>query len=132
MYRTRLASTGRPNRARSRPPLTLERRTSMATEYVDAGTAIPYQSLSADVGKAPPVVKGVNYERILKARGAAELADLLRRLRRAALQPAGPDQREQRQATHAGMGVPGRLDGPALGRIDVCVGGLPDRRRRNH
>ena len=40
----------------------------MATEYVDAGTAIPYQSLSADVGKAPPVVKGVNYERILKAR----------------------------------------------------------------
>src|SRR5437763_16797632 len=68
MYRTRLASTGRPNRARSRPPLTLERRTSMATEYVDAGTAIPYQSLSADVGKAPPVVKGVNYERILKAR----------------------------------------------------------------
>src|SRR5438045_2390881 len=51
MYRTRLASTGRPNRARSRPPLTLERRTSMATEYVDAGTAIPYQSLSAYDGQ---------------------------------------------------------------------------------
>ena len=27
----------------------------MATEYVDAGTAIPYQSLSADIGHAPPV-----------------------------------------------------------------------------
>ena len=40
----------------------------MATEYVDAGTAIPYQSLSADVGEAPPVVQGVNYERILNAR----------------------------------------------------------------
>src|ERR671936_537653 len=40
----------------------------MATEYVDAGTAIPYQSLSADVGSAPPVTKGVNYERILNAR----------------------------------------------------------------
>jgi alcohol dehydrogenase (cytochrome c) len=40
----------------------------MATEYVDAGTAIPYQNLSADVGHAPPVVQGVNYERILHAR----------------------------------------------------------------
>src|ERR671919_2191182 len=40
----------------------------MATEYVDAGTAMPYQSLSADVGSAPPVVKGVTYERILNAR----------------------------------------------------------------
>src|ERR687884_1979494 len=40
----------------------------MATEYVDAGTAIPYQSLSADVGSAPPVAKGVTYERILNAR----------------------------------------------------------------
>ena len=40
----------------------------MATEYVDAGTAIPYQSLSADVGHAPPVAKGVTYERILNAR----------------------------------------------------------------
>ena len=40
----------------------------MATEYVDAGTAIPYQTLSADVGSAPPVTKGVTYERILKAR----------------------------------------------------------------
>jgi alcohol dehydrogenase (cytochrome c) len=40
----------------------------MATEYVDAGTAIPYQTLSADVGSAPPVAKGVTYERILNAR----------------------------------------------------------------
>src|SRR4029450_5275486 len=40
----------------------------MATEYVDAGTAIPYQTLSADVGHAPPVVQGVTYDRILNAR----------------------------------------------------------------
>src|SRR5439155_27110453 len=40
----------------------------MATEYVDAGTAIPYADLSAAVGNAPPVTKGVTYERILNAR----------------------------------------------------------------
>ena len=40
----------------------------MATEYVDAGSAIPYATLSTSVGKAPPVAKGVNYERILNAR----------------------------------------------------------------
>jgi alcohol dehydrogenase (cytochrome c) len=40
----------------------------MATEYVDAGKAVSYQTLSADVGIAPPVAKGVTYERILKAR----------------------------------------------------------------
>ena len=40
----------------------------MATEYVDAGTAVPYAALSTSVGKAPPVAKGVTYERILNAR----------------------------------------------------------------
>ena len=40
----------------------------MATEYVDAGTAISYATLSTSVGKAPPVAKGVTYDRILKAR----------------------------------------------------------------
>ena len=40
----------------------------MATEYVDAGSAIPYATLSTSVGKAPPVAKGVNYDRILNAR----------------------------------------------------------------
>jgi alcohol dehydrogenase (cytochrome c) len=38
------------------------------TEYVDAGKAVPFQTLSTSVGKAPPAAKGVNYERILKAR----------------------------------------------------------------
>ncbi|MBV9197540.1 MAG: PQQ-dependent dehydrogenase, methanol/ethanol family [Solirubrobacterales bacterium] len=38
------------------------------TEYVDAGTAVGQQTLSAVVGRAPAVTKGVNYERILKAR----------------------------------------------------------------
>ena len=40
----------------------------MATEYVDAGTAIPYATLSTSVGSAPPVAKGVAYQRILNAR----------------------------------------------------------------
>jgi alcohol dehydrogenase (cytochrome c) len=40
----------------------------MATEYVDAGTAVPYMSLSASIGKAPPVASGLNYDRIVNAR----------------------------------------------------------------
>ena len=40
----------------------------MATEYVDAGAAIPYATLSTSVGKAPPVTKGLTHERILNAR----------------------------------------------------------------
>jgi alcohol dehydrogenase (cytochrome c) len=40
----------------------------MATEYVDAGQAVDAGTLSPLVGKAPPVAKGVTYERILNAR----------------------------------------------------------------
>jgi alcohol dehydrogenase (cytochrome c) len=40
----------------------------MATEYVDAGTAVENSSLSGIVGSAPPVTDGVTYERILNAR----------------------------------------------------------------
>jgi alcohol dehydrogenase (cytochrome c) len=40
----------------------------MATEYVDAGQAIKNSTLSGIIGKAPPVAKGVTYERILNAR----------------------------------------------------------------
>jgi alcohol dehydrogenase (cytochrome c) len=40
----------------------------MATEYVDAGQAIDNSTLSGIVGHAPPVAKGVTYERILNAR----------------------------------------------------------------
>ena len=40
----------------------------MATEYVDAGQAVAFGSLSALVGSAPPVTKGVTYGRILNAR----------------------------------------------------------------
>ena len=39
-----------------------------------------------------------------RSRRTAELADLLRRLRRAALQPAGPDQHGQRRQAHARSG----------------------------
>jgi alcohol dehydrogenase (cytochrome c) len=40
----------------------------MATDYVDAGQAIDNSTLSVLVGSAPPVTKGVNYDRILNAR----------------------------------------------------------------
>jgi alcohol dehydrogenase (cytochrome c) len=40
----------------------------MATDYVDAGQAIDNSDLSSIIGKAPPVTKGVTYDRILNAR----------------------------------------------------------------
>jgi hypothetical protein len=41
------------------------------TEYVDAGEAVDFRNLSPGyVGSAPPVAKGVNYDRILKGRDA--------------------------------------------------------------
>ena len=40
----------------------------MATEYVDAGAAVPYMTLSMTIGEAPPVTKEVGYDRILNAR----------------------------------------------------------------
>ncbi|WP_028936127.1 PQQ-dependent dehydrogenase, methanol/ethanol family [Pseudonocardia spinosispora] len=40
----------------------------MTIEYVDAGEAIDQGSLSGKTGNAPPVVAGVNYERLLNAR----------------------------------------------------------------
>src|SRR5919197_1588141 len=40
----------------------------MATQYVDAGTAIDNSSLSGIVGSAPPVAKNLTYDRILNAR----------------------------------------------------------------
>ena len=105
----------------------------MATEYVDAGTAIPYMALSADIGHAPPVTKGVNYERILNARDEPQnwltYYGAYDGQRYSTLDQINPEQRRQAQAA---VGVPGRLDGPAFGRIHVRVGGRPDRRRRDH
>jgi alcohol dehydrogenase (cytochrome c) len=40
----------------------------MATQYADAGQAVNQASLSRVLGKAPPVVRNVTYERILQAR----------------------------------------------------------------
>ena len=41
------------------------------TEYVDAGEAVDFRNLSPGyVGSAPPVTKGLGYDRILKARDA--------------------------------------------------------------
>ncbi|MFL5862408.1 MAG: PQQ-dependent dehydrogenase, methanol/ethanol family, partial [Solirubrobacteraceae bacterium] len=38
------------------------------TEYVDAGKAVDFKTLSTMVGTAPPSAKGVTYDRILNAR----------------------------------------------------------------
>src|ERR671921_750622 len=40
----------------------------MATEYVDAGQAFTYSTLSTSVGKAPDVAKGLTSDRLLNAR----------------------------------------------------------------
>jgi len=41
------------------------------TEFVDAGAAVDFRNLSPGyIGSAPPAAKGVNYDRILKARDA--------------------------------------------------------------
>jgi len=40
----------------------------MATEYVDAGAAVDFKTLSTMAGSAPPVAKDISYDRILKAR----------------------------------------------------------------
>ncbi|MBV9424464.1 MAG: hypothetical protein JOZ98_16250, partial [Solirubrobacterales bacterium] len=41
------------------------------TEYVDAGEAVDFRNLSPGyIGTAPSVARGVNYNRILKAREA--------------------------------------------------------------
>ena len=88
------------------PQLTVGKEHSMATEeYVDAGTAIPYATLSIVGRQGAAGGQG----RQLRAdpqrpRRTAQLAHLLRRLRRAALQPAGPDQRGERRQAQAGSG----------------------------
>ena len=66
----RRASTAHPSRARS-STVRLNHDSKgalMATEYVDAGKAVDNSALSGIVGSAPPVTKGVTYERILNAR----------------------------------------------------------------
>ena len=105
----------------------------MATDYVDAGQAVA-NSIAQPHRRQRAAGDRRRHLRAHPQRplGAAELAHLLRRLRRAALQPAGPDQQGERQAAHARVGLPVRLGGPALGQVDVLVRGLPARRRRHH
>ena len=105
------------------------------TEYVDAGEAVDFRNLSPGyVGSAPPVTKGVNYDRILKGRDAephnwltyygaydGQRYSLLDQINASNVKGLIP-----------GMGVPVRLDGHALGRLDVLVGGLPAGCRRNN
>ena len=105
----------------------------MATEYVDAGQAVSYATLSDLVGNAPPVTKGVTYDRILNARSEPQnwltYYGAYDGQRYSPLDQINTDNVKQ---AHAGVGVPGRLDRPALRRVDVRVRSLPARRRRRH
>ena len=130
----RLASTaGHSPPLIDRPAHPEKRSTRMATEYVDAGKPVTTDPEPAVIGYAPPVAKGVNLERILNAR--AEPQNWLTYYGAYDGQRYSPlDQinAEHRQEAQAAVGVPGRLGGPAFGRFDVLVRGLPDRRGRDH
>ena len=105
----------------------------MATEYVDSGTAIPYMALSADIGHAPPVTKGVNYERILNARDEPQnwltyygAYDGQRYSTLDQINPGNVGKLKPQWVYQVGsMGL-------HSGRIHVRVGSRPDRRRRDH
>ncbi len=109
-----------PPEASSRPPRTSRARRKehdMTTvEYVDAGDGHrPRHSERQDRGRRRAAGGRGRHLRAHSQRplGAAELAHLLRRLRRAALQPAGPDQHGERQADRPRLGLPGRHERPA-------------------
>ena len=108
----------------------------MTVEYVDAGEAINQGELSGKTAGgevAPPVVAEPHLRaHPRRALGAAELDHLLRRLRRAAVQPAGPDQHGERQAHRSRVDLPGGHERHHRGRVDLLVRGRPDRRRRGH
>ena len=105
------------------------------TEYVDAGEAVDFTESEPRLRRqAPPVAKGVNYDRILKARDA-EPHNWLTYYGAYDGQRYSPlDQINtvERQGAEARVGVPVRLGGHALGRLDVLVRGVPARRRRHH
>ena len=105
------------------------------TDYVDAGEAVDFRNLSPGyVGSAPDVAKGVNYDRILKARDAEphnwityygaydgqrySLLDQINTSNVKDLKPAWVF-----QCGSVGM---------HSGRLDVLVRGVPARRRRHH
>ena len=108
----------------------------MTVEYVDAGEAINQGELSGKTAGgeiAPPVVENLTYERLLRrSLRAPQLDDLLRRLRRPAVQPAGPDQHRERQAHRPGVDLPGGHERHHRGHVDLLVRGCPDHRRRDH
>ena len=104
----------------------------MTVEYVDAGEAVDQGKLSGKVAGgevAPPVVAGVNYERILNARD--EPQNWLTYYGAYDGQRYSPlDQYGQRQTPWPCMDLPGRHHRPDRGCFDVLVRGRPDRRRR--
>ena len=103
----------------------------MATEYVDAGQAVDNSTLSGIVGHAPPVAKGVTYERILNARSEPQnwltyygAYDGQR------YSPLDQINKENVKKLKPAWVFQCGLGGPALGQVDVLVRGLPARRRR--
>ena len=105
------------------------------TEYVDAGAAVDFRILSPGlVGKAPPVTKGVNYDRILKARDAEPHNWITYYGAYDGQRHSTLDQINQGNVKDlkARLGVPVRLGGHAFGRVDVLVGGVPAGCGRHH
>ena len=108
----------------------------MTVEYVDAGEAIDQGRLSGKIAGgevAPPVVQNVDYERILNAR--SEPQNWLTYYGAYNGQRFSPlDQINTENVKRIGprLGLPGRLERPHRGRVDLLVRGRPDRRRRGH
>ena len=105
------------------------------TEYVDAGEAVDFRNLSPGyVGTAPPVAKGVNYDRILKARDAEphNWITYYGAYDGQRYSPLDQINTVERQEPEARVGVPVRLGGHALRRLDVLVRGVAAGRRRHH
>ena len=108
----------------------------MTVEYVDAGEAVDQGTLSGKVAGgevAPPVVAGVNYDRILNAREEPQnwltyygAYDGQR------YSPLDQINTENVKRLRPCMDLPGRDDRPDRGCVDLLVRGRPDRRRRGH
>ncbi len=105
------------------------------TEYVDAGAAVDFRNLSPGyVGSAPPVAKGVNYDRILKGRDAEphNWLSYYGAYDGQRYSPLDQINTGNVKGLSPRVGVPVRLGGHALRRLDVLVRGVAARRRRRH
>ena len=75
---------------------------------------------------------GVNYERILNARWSRRTGSPTTAPTTGSGTARWTRSTRTTSSASARVGLPGRLDRPARGRVDVRVRGRPDRRRRGH